>query len=112
MEFIEKAREISRLAQAKQAVDPIVLQVTNLCSYTDAIVICHGRSTRQVQAIVGHVLQEMKKTGQYAAAVEGEREGLWGLIDYGDVVLHVFYEPMRPYYDLEGIWPDALRIDS
>jgi ribosome-associated protein len=112
VEFIEKARQICRLAQDKNAVDPVLLHVTQLCSYADAIIVCHGRSTRQVQAILGHVVQEMKKAGEYALAVEGEREGLWGLVDYGDVVFHVFYEPMRPYYDLEGIWPDAARIDS
>jgi ribosome-associated protein len=54
----------------------------------------------------------MKRLGERALAIEGEREGLWGLLDFGDVVFHVFYEPMRPYYDLEGIWPDAPRIDS
>ncbi|NLH48247.1 MAG: ribosome silencing factor [Myxococcales bacterium] len=111
MEFIDKARQIANLALEKNAVDPVIMHVSNLCSYTDAIVICHGRSTRQVQAIVSHLTAEMKKRGEYAFIVEGEKEGLWALADYGDVIVHVFHEPMRSYYDLEGIWPDAPSID-
>jgi ribosome-associated protein len=112
VDFLEKARHIARLTLDKNAVEPVLLHVTALCSYADVIVICHGRSTRQVQAIVDYVAFEMKKLGERVLAVEGANEGLWELADFGDVVLHVFYEPMRPYYDLEGIWPDAPRIDS
>jgi ribosome-associated protein len=111
LDFNEKARSIVNLAQDKNAEQPVALHVTEVCGYTDVIVICHGRSTRQVQTIVGHVTSQMKKLGEYAAAVEGEKEGLWVLVDYGDVVFHVFFEPMRPYYDLEGIYPDAPKID-
>jgi ribosome-associated protein len=111
VEFIEKAHQIATLALEKNAVDPVLKHVTKLCSYTDVVVVCHGRSTRQAQAIAGHVTAEMKKRGEYPLIVEGEKEGLWILADYGDVVLHVFHEPMRSYYDLEGIWPDAPSID-
>jgi len=111
LDFITKARRIAALALEKNAVDLTLLHITELCTYTDVIVICHGRSTRQVQTIVGNVVAAMKKEGEYAFAVEGEKEGMWVLADYGDVVFHVFYEPMRPYYDLEGIYPDAPQID-
>lgn len=110
MDYIEKARCLARLALEKQALNPVLLHVTELCSYTDVVVICHGRSTRQVQTIAAYMQAEMKKQGVYADAVEGEKDGLWALLDYADVIVHVFYEPMREYYDLEGIWPDAPRL--
>jgi len=110
LDYLEKARHLARLALEKQALKPVLLHVTNLCSYTDVVLICHGRSTRQVQTIAVSLQAEMKKLGVYADAVEGEKEGLWALLDYADVMVHVFYEPMRDYYDLEGIWPDAPRL--
>ena len=110
MNTTDKAQRIAQLALEKNAVDLVLLNVSNLCSYTDVVAICHGRSTRQVLTIVRHVAQEMKHEGSRGYAVEGEAEGLWALVDFGDVVLHVFHEPLRGYYDLEGIWPDAPRI--
>lgn len=111
MNTIDKARRIADLAIAKNAVDPVLLQVTELCSYTDIIAICHGRSTRQVQAIVQHVATEMKHEGVANYGIEGDGDALWVLVDFGDVVLHVFHEPMRAYYNLEGIYPDAERVE-
>jgi len=111
LEFIDKARRVAELAQEKNAENVVLLHVTELCSYTDAIVICHGRSTRQVQTIIQHIRTEMKQAGEQPFASEGELEGMWALIDFGDVLVHVFFESMRPYYDLEGIYPDAPQID-
>ncbi len=111
MDFNEKARHIAELALEKNAENLVLLHVTEFCSYADVIVICHGRSTRQVQTIVSHVSAQMKKHGEYTLAIEGDKEGLWVLADYDDVVFHAFFEPMRPYYDLEGIYPDAPQID-
>lgn len=111
MDTIKKALRIASLALEKNAVDLVLLNATDLCSYTDAIAICHGRSTRQVQTIVRHVAAEMKREGAASLGVEGEAEGTWALLDFGDVVLHVFYESIRHYYDLESIWPDAPRLE-
>ncbi|HPM76222.1 MAG TPA: ribosome silencing factor [bacterium] len=107
----EKLRRLAELAQDKSAVDLVFLSVNNLCSYTDVIAVCHGRSTRQVQTIAAHIAQEMKRAGERPSIVEGESEGLWVLIDFGDVVFHCFHEPMRLYYDIEGLYPDAQRLD-
>ncbi|MCZ7583008.1 MAG: ribosome silencing factor [Deltaproteobacteria bacterium] len=93
----------------KQARDVQVLDVAGLCTYTDVLVVCHGTSSRQAQTIVRHVREQMKKIGEYAIGTEGEAEGQWVVIDYGDIVLHTFYAPVREYYGLEGIWPDARR---
>jgi len=89
----------------------VILDVKDLCSYTDSLIICHGRSTRQVQAIADHLeLQIKHDRGLLPIGIEGMVEGKWVLVDYGSVVIHVFYEPIRDYYNLEGIWPDAKQI--
>ncbi len=110
MNTLDKAQRVAQLALEKNAVDLVLLNVTNLCSYTDVVAVCHGRSTRQVQAIIQYVAQEMKHAKMPGLTIEGAAEGLWALADFGDVVLHVFHEPLRGYYDLEGIWPEAPRI--
>lgn len=98
----------------KKAENPIVLDVRELTSVADAFIICSGRSNRQVQAIAEHVQSELKKQHKKPLSVEGLAEGHWALLDYGDVIIHIFYEPVRLFYDLEGLWMDAgrIRIDS
>jgi len=86
--------------------------VEGLCSYTDRFLICHGRSTKQVQAIAQNVKETLKKEyGVAPLGVEGMSDGRWVILDYGEAVVHIFYEPLREYYDLEGIWPDAKKIE-
>lgn len=80
-----------------------------MCSYTDAIVICHGTSTRQAQTIASYIVEQLKKEKNVPIGREGESEGQWVVLDYGDVVFHAFYEPLREHYDLEGVWTDAGR---
>ncbi|MCL4233465.1 MAG: ribosome silencing factor [Deltaproteobacteria bacterium] len=96
-------------ALAKLAYDVVILDVGGLCSYTDAIIVCHGTSTRQAATVAEYVIERMKKEKLYPLGREGEREGQWVVIDYGDVVMHIFYEPIRTHYDLEGVWADAPR---
>ncbi len=94
-----------------KAFDVVVLDLHELASFADTFIICSGRSHRQVSAIAECVEQDLKaKEGIKPLGVEGLREGHWVLIDYGDVVIHVFYEPIRIFYDLEGLWSDARRI--
>ena len=95
----------------KKPIDPVVLDLRGLTTVADAFVICHGRSNRQVMALAEHVLRILKKKGIRPLSVEGLKEGHWVLIDYGHVVVHLFYEPMRELYDLEGLWTDAGRIN-
>lgn len=73
--------------------------------------ICSGESERQVKAIVGNAVDAMKEKGERPIGVEGNDAGRWVLVDYGDVVLHVFFESVRIYYDLEGLWADAPRLE-
>jgi ribosome-associated protein len=88
----------------------VVLKLGELCSFTDYMVIATGRSTRHVQGVADRLRQEMKETGEAPFGVEGFEDGLWVLLDYLDVVVNLFYESHREYYDLEGFWADAPRV--
>jgi len=94
----------------KKAVNIVALDVHSLTSVADTFILCSGGSNRQVAAIAEHVRRELKKSGVSPLAAEGLKEGHWALLDYGEVVLHVFYEPVREFYDLEGLWADARRL--
>ena len=96
----------------RKALDVVVLDLRGLVSFTDTFIICSGRSHRQVSAIAESVEQDLKAQGIRSMGVEGLREGHWVLMDYGDVVIHIFYEPIRIFYDLEGLWSDAKRIEQ
>lgn len=101
--YIEAALE-------KKAGDLIALDVRNITSFTDVFIICSGRSNRQVSAIAEHIHMNLKKHGIRPLSIEGLKEGHWVLLDYGHVIIHVFYEPVRKFYDLEGLWSDAGKI--
>ncbi|MGD8702568.1 MAG: ribosome silencing factor [Desulfosarcina sp.] len=96
----------------KKAKHPVLLDVHHLTSLADAFLICHGTSNRQVSAIAEHIQQDLKKQGIKALSVDGLKEGHWVLMDYGHVVIHVFYESTRRFYNLEGLWSDARRIQT
>ena len=94
-----------------KAFNVVVLDMRGLTSFADAFIICTGRSHRQVSAMAQFVQQNLKAKGIKPIGIEGLREGHWVLMDYGDVIVHVFYEPVRIFYDLEGLWSDARRMD-
>jgi len=101
-----------KAAMGKKAINLIALDVRGLTSFTDAFIICSGRSNRQVAAIAEHIHVALKKQGVRPLSIEGMKEGHWVLLDYGHIVIHVFYEPVREFYDLEGLWADAKRIPT
>ena len=90
----------------------VVMDVRSLTSIADTFIICHGRSNRQVQAIAEHIVADLKKENIKPMNVEGIKDGHWVLLDYGHVIIHVFYESMRSFYDLESLWIDAKRIKT
>ncbi|MCP4105316.1 MAG: ribosome silencing factor [Desulfobacteraceae bacterium] len=96
----------------KKVFSVTVLDVRELTSIADVFIICSGRSNRQVSAITDYIVAELKEHGKRPLNTEGAREGHWALIDYGHVIIHVFYEPVREFYDLEGLWTDAKRIKT
>ncbi len=107
----QKAFLCARTALDHKAIDLAILEVKNLSSFTDYFVISSGNSDRQVQAIASHIEEKLGTQGLHPLGVEGKREGRWVLLDYGDVVIHVFYHPMREFYDLERLWSDAPRVE-
>ncbi len=107
----EKAFLCARTALAHKTIDLVILEVKKLSSFTDYFVILSGNSDRQVQAIASDIEEKLGKKGLRPLGVEGKHEGRWILLDYGDVVIHIFYHPVREFYDLERLWSDALRIE-
>lgn len=94
----------------RKALNVVALDVAEMTSYADVFIFCSGRSNRQVIAIAEHIKTILKKHKIKALNVEGTKDGHWVLLDYGHVIIHVFYEPVREFYDLEGLWVDAKRI--
>ncbi|HEV3032098.1 MAG TPA: ribosome silencing factor [Polyangia bacterium] len=94
----------------KKALAPVLIDVSAMASYTDFIGIVSGRSDRQVDAIAENVRQVMKARGRLALGQEGTGSGRWTLLDFGSVVIHVFYHPVREFYDLESLWIEAPRV--
>src|SRR6056297_1739520 len=97
-------------ALGRKASDLLLLDVRELTTLADVFMLCTGRSNRQVSAIADHIRRYLKDHGIRPIYVEGLKDGHWVLLDYGQVVVHVFYEPVRRFYDLEGLWSDAPRI--
>lgn len=90
----------------------VLLDVRELTSVADVFLICSGRSNRQVTAIADSVQRTLKKQGIRPLSVEGKSEGQWVLMDYGDIIIHIFYETVREFYDLEGLWRDAKKVTT
>lgn len=108
MQSKERALRCAEYALDKKAFDVRVLNVCGLSSLTDYLVLATGRSDRQVQAIAEAVRIGLKSEhATQPLAVEGMNEGRWVLVDYGDVMVHVFQEPVRAFYDLDGLWREA-----
>ena len=105
----ELAQSVTRLASDHKADDILVLDLTERSSVTDYFVLCTGRSDVQVQAICERVTQGLREEGVRPLSSEGVDNGLWALLDYGDVVVHVFQKDTRKLYDLERLWAGAPR---
>jgi ribosome-associated protein len=99
-------------AAAKKAEQTVVLDVGDIISITDAFVITSGANVRQVRTIVDEIKKSLKeRTSTVPRSVEGIDDASWVLLDYGDVVVHVFLAETRAYYDLDRLWADAPRVD-
>lgn len=107
----ERALEITRAALDRKAYDLTVLEVGGLTSIADYFVICSGRSDTQVEAIADGIDQHMSRLGVEPLSVEGRTRSQWVLMDYADVVVHVFHVPVREFYDLERLWSRARRVE-
>jgi len=101
-----------KAVSGKKAADVVVLDLRGLSSVADIFIICSGLSNRQTTAISDFIERYLKNYGIKPLSIEGKNEGLWVLLDYGEVVIHVFYETVRKFYDLEGLWSDAKRLTT
>ena len=107
----DRALECAALALDKKAFNVRVLDVRKISSLTDFLVLASGSSDRQVKAAAESVHLGLKSEhATMPIGIEGLNEGRWVLIDYGDVMVHVFHEPVRLFYDLDGLWCDAEEI--
>ena len=118
--FVEASTELSptwltavRAAEDKQALDIHVLDLRGITTMADVFFICHGRNSRQNQAICDEIEQRLKEEhGERPMAIEGLKNAEWILMDYGDLVIHIFSEAARAYYDLERLYRDAKRLQA
>jgi ribosome-associated protein len=104
------ALAIAEAALDKKAVDVEILDVSGKVDYADFLVLASGTSDRHVQAIAENVESVLRKKRTVLLGIEGLPESRWVLMDFGDVVVHVFVGELRSYYDLEGLWIDASRV--
>lgn len=107
----EKAIRAAQLADDKKAEHILVLDVTRVCSFTDAFVICTANSSMQLRAIASSIEDGLKKQGTKSPLSDGLESPNWVVLDYGDVVVHIMSSDARGFYNLEGIWGDAARMD-
>ena len=98
-------------AGEKKGIEPVVLDLREIASFTDYFVIVSGANERQVQAIADEVYESLKKLGHAAARMEGYKTAEWILLDYGDFVVHVFEQKARQFYDLERLWRESKRVE-
>jgi ribosome-associated protein len=104
------ARKIGHLLGDKKALDIVILDVRGMTSYADYVVVASGESDRQVSSMAEHILTQLKEQeGLRPMGSEGMQGGQWVLLDFGDVVVHLFLGEARSFYDLEGLWADAAR---
>ncbi len=106
-----KAITCIREASLFKASDLVLLDVSRFSSFADFFIICSGKSSRQVQGIADNLEDKLRAMEMRPIGVEGKQEGHWVLMDYGDVIIHIFYEPVRHFYDLESLWAEAPRLE-
>lgn len=111
MNSTNMARLAAGAALDKKALDPLALDLRGISSVAEYFVILTGTSDRHVQAVAENVMVAFKSIGIKTLGEEGLREGKWVLLDYGEIVVHVFLEPVRVYYDIERLWIDAPQLD-
>lgn len=105
------AAELARIAHDHKAEDVTAMDLRGISSVTDFVVICTGISARQMQAVADRAVEYGKRIGERPYGVSGYDAATWILVDFIDVVFHVFARPHREYYDLELLWGDAPRVE-
>ncbi len=105
----DDACDVAHVMLDKKALDITLLEISSVVAYADYFLLCSGRSAIQVKAIVAAIEAHMKGKGVHPLHIEGYREGRWVLLDYDDIIVHVFLEEARLFYNLERLWGDVPR---
>jgi ribosome-associated protein len=108
---LEITRLCADVALDHKAEDLVVLDVQGLTSYADFFILMNGRSTRHVQGLADKIESELRSKRISTKNCEGLQEGLWVLLDFDDVIVHIFYKDTRKFYDLDGLWHDAPKVN-
>jgi ribosome-associated protein len=106
----DKALMLAKVALQRKPQNPLLIDVRKSCSFADYFLILSGTSIRQTQALSSHLEEALKKKGIVLRGIEGLESGQWILMDFDEVIVHIFFEPVREFYDLEGLWIEAPRI--
>ena len=109
---MEIARRAVETAADKQASDILMLDTREVCSYADYFVICSAESERQIEAIWDEINRVLKQEGILVHHYEGTIDSGWVLLDFGDVIIHIFSPAVREFYQLDGLWGEAIPILS
>ena len=107
MEILELTQEIGRYLSSKKAEDILLIDVREKTTLCDYFVIASGRNTTQVRALCENLEEHLSKQGLEPRRTEGVREGRWGVLDYGDIVVHIFNDESRLFYHLERLWTEG-----
>lgn len=110
MDAKKKYRICAEAADDKMAENVVILDVAEVTDFAQYFIIASGTSDRQVQAIADNIQEKMKEHRILPVGIEGYNEGKWILMDYDDLIIHIFYEPIRELYDLERLWRDAKKV--
>jgi ribosome-associated protein len=109
MNAMDVAKTSGRLADEKKAKDVVILELAGLTDIADYFLVANGTGERHVRAVAENIETGMKALGVRPYSVEGYNEGRWVIIDYRNVIVHIFLEPLRELYDLESLWIEAKR---
>jgi ribosome-associated protein len=107
----QKARLLAYATLNKKAYDPVILDLHGISDLTDFFIIASGNTDIQVRAVLQELQRVCRDQGFKVRHLEGEASGSWVLLDLGDVVVHLFRQPEREFYDLEGLWHRAKRVE-
>jgi len=110
--MIEALKIAAAAADDKKAHDVVALDISGIASFADYFLLCTGDSSRQMQAIADEVEKRLKANGLRPSHVEGYQNSEWILMDYIDLVIHIFSKTARAYYDLERLWRDGKKLDT
>ena len=111
MNSLEKAKKIADFLDNKKGKDITILDISHVTNIGDYFVIASGSSTPQINALVDEVEDKMREAGEKVGHIEGYNTATWVLMDYGDVLAHIFHEETRDFYGIERLWTDAGKID-